>query len=178
MLKNSKFVEIYEGMMTRYRIGSFLVGDQVHILKSIKSSQEYKSLPESEQEIIDRFIKDEANGDIILKIVSLNNWGGQGRHVPQSEPLTFEIGVECGGGRYIDVLALPGNFIKYIERIVPDVNNLPAQIAPNNVIDFPDDRLRELTDDEATGKDEKMIPENQPKQSFPGLGKKISGQGV
>lgn len=178
MLKNSKFVEIYEGMMTRYRIGSFLVGDQIRILKSIKSSSEYKSLPESEQQIIDRFIEDEANGDIILKVVSLNNWGGQGRQVAQDAPMTFEIGVECGGGRYIDVLALPGNFIKFIERIVPEPNNLPAQVAPNNVIDFPDDRLRELTPDEKAGTDDHMIPEKQPDRTFPGLGKKISGQGV
>lgn len=36
MLKDSKLDVLFESLMTRYRLGSFLVGDQIRFLDSIE----------------------------------------------------------------------------------------------------------------------------------------------
>ena len=52
-LKNSRLFAITESLITRYRIGSFLVGDQIKILDKIKSHECYKNLPVAELEILE-----------------------------------------------------------------------------------------------------------------------------
>ena len=176
MLKNSKFTELFESLMTRYRIGSFLVGDQVKILDSIKGTEEYKNLPIADKEIIDNLMAQEANGDIILKIVSLNVPPFRGG-TPVATPETFEIGVECGGGRYMNVVSLPGTLIKTIQRIDTDGTNVPAMIAPNNKVSYTNnpDVHEVLSDEDAEGIDQNAVPVKQKVHKMPTKDNKIGG---
>lgn len=177
MLKNSKVTELFESLMTRYRIGSFLVGDQVKILDSIKKSEEYAALPTADKEIIDNFIEQEAAGDILLKMVSLNVPPFRGG-TPVSQPETFEIGIECGGGRYINVVSLPGPLIKYIERIDTDGPNVPQMIAPNNQVSYTNnpDVHAIVSDEDAEGIDANVVPDRQKVHKMPTKDNKIGGQ--
>lgn len=166
-LKNSRLFAITESLITRYRIGSFLVGDQIKILDKIKSHECYKNLPVAELEILDSFIEQSKNGDIILKIVGLNQAPFiQGS--PQAGPCSFDIGVDIGGGRYSQILTLPGELINTIERVDVDPNNVPQAIAPNNIITHPSySEPVEVTPEMMAGKDKQAAPEAQPVQKMP-----------
>lgn len=95
MLKDSKLDVLFESLMTRYRLGSFLVGDQIRFLDSIEKSEIFKNLPVTEKEILQDIINQQRNGDAIVKIVSINQTPFiQGS--PEAIPMSFDIGLDGG----------------------------------------------------------------------------------
>ena len=173
MLRNSRFFALVENRITRYRIGSFLVGDQIRFLDSIKSHPAYKALPVAEIELLNKFIDQSKAGDIILKIAGLNQAPFiQG--TPQAAPCSFDIGVDVGGGRYYEVITLPGELINAIERVDIDPNNVAQTLPPNAIITHPSySEPVEVTPEMINGKDGQAIPEEQPVHQMPTTNVKI-----
>lgn len=175
MLKNSRFQSLMEDKLTRYRLGGFLVGDQIKFNSSIKSNECYKNLNKSITSILDDIISQSNSGDAIVKIVSINNYPMMGG-VGSPEPATFEIGIDGGGGQYLTIVALPGSLINEIERVVPEGDNLPETIAPNKKITYcnnPDINV-ELTDEDQEGEEENMIPVKMPVNKLPKSNTKLN----
>lgn len=166
-IKNSSFKTLVENRITRYRIGSFLVGDQVKILDTIKSIDAYKELPIASREILDNFIELSNNGDIILKIAGLNQTPFlQG--TPEATPMSFDLGADLGGGFYGQVLTLPATLIRAIERIDVDPNNVAQTIPANSIISYPcNTEPVEVTPEILKGNDEQAIPTEQPVHQLP-----------
>lgn len=161
MLKDSKLDVLFESLMTRYRLGSFLVGDQIRFLDSIEKSEIFKNLPVTEKEILQDIINQQRNGDAIVKIVSINQTPFvQGS--PEAIPMSFDIGLDGGGGRYLTVLTLPGPMIKEIERINNDGINLPDTIPANRKFTYSNEPdVHEVVDTEdEEGEDVKAVPTN------------------
>lgn len=153
--------------MTRYRIGSFLVGDQISFLKSIKSNEAYKSLPVSELDRLNDIIDRCEKGDVVVKIVSLNAapmTGGTGE-----APSSFEIGIDGGGGQYLTILSLPGSLINEIERVVPEPNNVDKTVPDTMNVTYTNNPSRdtEVSDEDQEGKEENMIPTKEPVHKLP-----------
>lgn len=166
-IKNSSFKTLVENRITRYRIGSFLVGDQVKILDTIKSIDAYKELPIASREVLDNFIELSNNGDIILKIAGLNQTPFlQG--TPEATPMSFDLGADLGGGFYGQVLTLPATLIRAIERINVDPNNVAQTIPANSIISYPcHTEPVEVTPEILKGNDEQAIPTEQPVHQLP-----------
>ena len=168
MLKDSKLDVLFESLMTRYRLGSFLVGDQIRFLDSIEKSEIFKNLPVTEKEILQDIINQQRNGDAIVKIVSINQTPFvQGS--PEAIPMSFDIGLDGGGGRYLTVLTLPGPMIKEIERINNDGINLPDTIPANRKFTYSNEPdVHEVVDTEdEEGEDVKAVPTKQPVHKMP-----------
>lgn len=168
MLKNSKLNVLFESLMTRYRLGSFLVGDQIRFLDSIEKNDFYKNLPVTELDILKDIIEQQRKGDAIVKIVSLNqNPWIQG--TPDAKPLSFDIGLDGGGGRFLTVVTLPGELIKDIEKIDIDGINVPETIPNNRKFTHSNepDIYQVVTDEDAEGKDENALPSAQPVRKMP-----------
>lgn len=173
MLQNSRFFALVENRITRYRIGSFLVGDQIRFLDSITKHPAYKALPVAEIELLNKFIEQSKAGDIILKIAGLNQAPFiQG--TPQAAPCSFDIGVDMGGGRYYEVITLPGELINAIERVDIDPNNVAQTLPPNAVVTYPSySEPIEVTPDIINGNDEQAVPMIQPAHQLPKTNVKI-----
>lgn len=177
MLKNSKLTFVLESLMTRYRIGSFLVGDQIKFLDSIENNEIFKKLPVSELEMLKDIIAQQRNGDAIVKIVSLNStpWI-QG--TPEAAPLSFDIGLDAGGGRFLTVVTLPGELINEIERINNDGINLPETIPANRKVTYtnePPTDVEVSTEDEE-GEDSAAIPNKEPARKMPTKDNKLGNE--
>lgn len=177
MLKNSKLTFVLESLMTRYRIGSFLVGDQIKFLDSIENNEIFKKLPVSELNILKDIITQQRAGDAIVKIVSLNStpWI-QG--TPEAKPLSFDIGLDAGGGRYLTIITLPGELISEIERINNDGINLPETVPANCKITYtnePPTNVEVSTEDEE-GKDLFTVPGKQPVRKMPTKDNKLGNE--
>lgn len=71
MLKDSKLDVLFESLMTRYRLGSFLVGDQIRFLDSIEKSEIFKNLPVTEKEILQDIINQQEMEMLLLKLFPL-----------------------------------------------------------------------------------------------------------
>lgn len=174
MLKNSKLTFVLESLMTRYRIGSFLVGDQIKFRDSINKNKIFLGLPVAELDILKDIIQQQQNGDAILKIVGLNQTPFlQGS--PEAQPLSFDIGLDLGGGRYMSVITLPGTLINEIERINNDGINLPQTVPDNCKITYTNEPETTvvISGEDEEGKDEMAIPEKQPKREMPTKDNKI-----
>lgn len=174
-LKNSKLSLTLESLMTRYRIGSFLVGDQIKFKPSIKNSEHYKKLPSDKLDILNDIIVQANNEDSIVKIVSLNDEPFMGG-VPSSMPASFEVGIDMGGGQYLTIVSLPGELINEIERVIPEPNNVPQTIgnAAKFVYDENPEREVEITDEDQEGEDN-TLPVKQPVHKLPKADNKIKG---
>lgn len=176
MLKNSKLTTVLEGLMTRYRIGSFLCGDQIKFKDSIKSNDVYKSLPVSELDILNDIIEQCKNGDVIVKIVSLNSTpmtGGTGTF-----PNSFEIGVDGGGGQYLSILSLPGSLINEIERVDTCPCNVAETIPANRKITYDVNPPHDIVLDPEDMKGEQpyaMIPDEHQIHVLPSTNTKLKG---
>lgn len=177
MLKDSKLDVLFESLMTRYRLGSFLVGDQIRFLDSIEKSEIFKNLPVTEKEILQDIINQQRNGDAIVKIVSINQTPFvQGS--PEAIPMSFDIGLDGGGGRYLTVLTLPGPMIKEIERINNDGINLPDTIPANRKFTYSNEPdVHEVVDTEdEEGEDVKAVPTKQPVHKMPVKDNKLGNE--
>lgn len=177
MLKDSKLDVLFESLMTRYRLGSFLVGDQIRFLDSIEKSEIFKNLPVTEKEILQDIINQQRNGDATVKIVSINQTPFiQGS--PEAIPMSFDIGLDGGGGRYLTVLTLPGPMIKEIERINNDGINLPDTIPANRKFTYSNEPdVHEVVDTEdEEGEDVKAVPTKQPVHKMPVKDNKLGNE--
>lgn len=177
MLKDSKLDVLFESLMTRYRLGSFLVGDQIRFLDSIEKSEIFKNLPVTEKEILQDIINQQRNGDAIVKIVSINQTPFiQGS--PEAIPMSFDIGLDGGGGRYLTVLTLPGPMIKEIERINNDGINLPDTIPANRKFTYSNEPdVHEVVDTEdEEDEDVKAVPTKQPVHKMPVKDNKLGNE--
>lgn len=177
MLKDSKLDVLFESLMTRYRLGSFLVGDQIRFLDSIEKSEIFKNLPVTEKEILQDIVNQQRNGDAIVKIVSINQTPFiQGS--PEAIPMSFDIGLDGGGGRYLTILTLPGPMIKEIERINNDGINLPDTIPANRKFTYSNEPdVHEVVDTEdEEGEDVKAVPTKQPVRKMPVKDNKLGNE--
>lgn len=177
MLKNSRLKLMLESLQTRFRIGGFLVGDQIRFKDGIEKNEHFINITDEEKALLSDIIKMERDGDAIIKIIGLNtpNWG-QG--TPMASPDSFEIGVDGGGGQYLTKVTLPGPLISEIERIGGFDNiNVPETIPRNRKITYDNNPpLVELTDEDEEGTDENAIPVKQKVHKLPTKNIKIGNK--
>jgi hypothetical protein len=176
MLENSKLSLVLESLMTRYRIGSFLVGDQIKLLDSITKADAFAKLPVEVTDQLKDILDAQKTGDVILKITSINSrpWL-QG--TPEAQPLSFEIGTALGGGQFSNTLILPGELINQIERISNDIN-LPEEIPAGHKITYTNEpevvTLATVEDEE--GYEENIFPKKQRANHMPTSDNKIGNK--
>lgn len=165
---NSEFDILVESLLTRYRIGGLLVGDQIKFKNSIKSQKAFKDLIDSEKEILSNLIDQEAAGDAIIKVAGINQapWN---QCSSQATPCSIDVGVDMGGGRYYNIVTIPGELIGHITKVDVCPHNVAQTIAPNNKIDYSDRDgvAHELTDEDYEGSSENMSPSKQSVNKMP-----------
>lgn len=177
MIENSKLSLKLESLMTRYRIGSLLVGDQIKFKPTIKRDKNFLALNDSEIDLLSNMIDQEANGDAIIKVAGINQTGLQ-QGSPEAIPASFDVAIDAGGGRYYNIITIPGVLVNQIERITPLGDNVPQTIAPNNIISYDEDpRPVEVTDEMMAGGDN-TIPAKQPVRRMPVKDNKMKTAGT
>lgn len=162
MTKNLALTKLLESLNTRYKIGGLLVGDQIRFKEDYTHSDGFQTLTPEVIELLKRLIKDERAGNIILKVAGINQAPFiQGS--PQAGPCSIDIGMDIGGGRYIDVVTLPGEWVNKIERVIPDGDNLPETVpTAYKFTAINDGRPVEVTTKDLEAEDIMALPKKQP----------------
>lgn len=175
---NSEFDILVESLLTRFKIGGLLVGDQIKFKDSFKNDAAFTGLADNEKEMLSNLIDQENSGDAIIKVAGINQTAfNQGS--PEATPQSFDIGIDMGGGRYYNIVTIPGTLVRHIQKVNNCPNNVAQTVAPNNKIVYDPNEgfAHELTDEDAEGASENMIPGKQPVHKMPTTDNKMEQDG-
>jgi hypothetical protein len=112
MMKNKKFVKVFETYLQRYTRGGFLTGDMVKIKDAILRSDFFKKQTQGYQ----LKLKDWMNSDLLIRVSSVKpirptTQGSSNSEITGSE---FDVDVtqEIAPGRYVDYVTIPAEFLE------------------------------------------------------------------
>lgn len=130
-----KFDKVYEAYYSKYAAGIFSPNDVVEIdVKALKKHESYKSLQPQLQAKLLTMAEAQEKGDAIICVVAIDiNPFIHDTYAPS----TISLGYSMGGGRYSDIIAIPGSLCDCITLVEDPIGNQVSTIPDSNKIYYP-----------------------------------------
>lgn len=130
-----KFDKIYEAYYGKYAAGIFSPNDVIKIdVKKLKNHDSYKSLQPQLQKKLLTMAEAQDKGEAVICVVAIDI---NPLIHDTYEPSTMTIGYSMGGGRYSDMIAIPGSLCDCIEMVEDLIGNQVSTLPPGCVRNFP-----------------------------------------
>tara|TARA_R110001583_G_scaffold102836_2_gene249475 strand:- start:44 stop:634 length:591 start_codon:yes stop_codon:yes gene_type:complete len=120
-MAGKKFVDLHESYMKRYERGGFLVGDVFKFNDNYKSSDGYKELGKSTQDLITKLI----DSGLHIRITGIKDTSPS-RYPANPDTSSLDVilnlALDTGGGRYSDHVSVPGclgQSVEYYPNLLP-----------------------------------------------------------
>jgi len=120
-MAGKKFVHLHESYMKRYERGGFLVGDVFKFNDDYKSSDGYKELGKSTQDLITKLI----DSGLHIRITGIKDTSPS-RYPANPDTSSLDVilnlALDTGGGRYSDHVSVPGclgQSVEYYPNLLP-----------------------------------------------------------
>ena len=139
-MAGKKFVDLHESYMKRYERGGFLVGDVFKFNDNYKSSDGYKELGKSTQDLITKLI----DSGLHIRVTGIKDTAPArypGSDQTSSLDVVLNLGLDEGGGRFSHHVSVPGclgQSVEYYPNLLPipdalrrkdNVNIKPEEVA-------------------------------------------------
>lgn len=115
-MKNSKYLKLLEGALTRFQRSGFLIGDYIKLADDYKSMKVYKDMPPTMQEAIDNIA--EMSKNMNLRVSSIKNEypsRAPGNEFNTNGTVVVDIALDYGGGRFYNAITVPSDILKRLD---------------------------------------------------------------
>lgn len=132
--KQEKFEKVYEAYYSKYAAGIFSPNDVIEIdLKKLKAHEVYKTLQPQLQAKLLSMAEAQEKGEAVVCVVAIDiNPLIHDTYAPS----TISIGYSQGGGRYTDIIALPGSITDCFTIVEDLIGNQVSTLPPNARVDY------------------------------------------
>lgn len=134
-MKNyEKFEKVFEAYYSKYAAGIFSPNDVITIdLKKLKKHESYKKLQPQLQAKLLAMAEAQEKGDAVVCVVAIDiNPFIHDTYAPS----TMTIGYSLGGGRYTDMIAVPGSISDCFTIVEDPIGNQVSTIPPHHVKNY------------------------------------------
>lgn len=130
-----KFDKVFEAYYSKYAAGIFAPNDVIKIdVEKMKKHDSYKSLQPQLQAKLLSMAEAQEKGDAVVCVVAIDiNPFIHDTYAPS----TMSIGYSLGGGRFSDIIAIPGSLCDCIELVEDEIGNQVSTLPPNARVDYP-----------------------------------------
>lgn len=139
-----KFERVYEAYYSKYAAGIFSPNDVVEFdLKALKSNESYKALQPQLQAKLLAMAESQQRGESVVCVVAIDiNPFIHDTYAPS----TITLGYSMGGGRYTDMIAVPGSICDCLSIVEDPIGNQVSTLPPLNRKDYIVDPKRKEVD--------------------------------
>lgn len=130
-----KFDKVFEAYYSKYAAGIFAPNDVIEIdVEKMKKHDSYKSLQPQLQVKLLAMAEAQAAGEAVICVVAIDiNPFIHDTYAPS----TISIGYSLGGGRFDDIIAIPGSLCDCITLVEDPIGNQVSMIPPQARVDYP-----------------------------------------
>lgn len=130
-----KFEKVFEAYYSKYAAGIFAPNDVIEIdVEKMKKHDSYKKLQPQLQAKLLTMAEAQAAGDAVICVVAIDiNPFIHDTYAPS----TMSIGYSLGGGRFDDIIAIPGSLCDCITLVEDPIGNQVSLLPPNARVEYP-----------------------------------------